>query len=110
VAADNLRLGVSVVADSCNPLALTRREWEEVAAGAGVPAVNIEVICSDEAEHRRRVETRECGVPGLKLPDWKAVQEREYHAWDKDRIVVDTAGKTEAACLEELLAALAARR
>src|SRR6188474_787103 len=31
VAADNLRLGVSVVADSCNPVELTRREWEMVA-------------------------------------------------------------------------------
>src|SRR5688572_30698345 len=31
IAADNLRLGVSVVADSCNPIELTRDEWEEVA-------------------------------------------------------------------------------
>jgi len=30
-AADNLRLGISVAADSCNPIELTRREWERVA-------------------------------------------------------------------------------
>jgi predicted kinase len=27
VASDNLRAGLSVVADSCNPIELTRREW-----------------------------------------------------------------------------------
>ena len=27
VAADNLRLGLNVVADSCNTIELTRREW-----------------------------------------------------------------------------------
>ena len=31
IAADNLRVGMSVVADSCNPIELTRREWERVA-------------------------------------------------------------------------------
>src|SRR5262249_59300009 len=31
VTADNLRLGLSVVADSCNTLELTRRHWEHLA-------------------------------------------------------------------------------
>src|SRR5262245_27135972 len=39
VASDNLRSGLSVVADSCNPIELTRREWERVALDAGVPYV-----------------------------------------------------------------------
>src|SRR5262245_7663829 len=67
VAADNLRLGISVVADSCNPLELTRREWERVAGDTGAQYVNIEVVCSDLQEHRRRVETRSSTVPGLTL-------------------------------------------
>ena len=58
VAADILRSGVSVVADSCNPIELTRREWEQVALDADVRYVNIEVVCSDAQEHRQRVETR----------------------------------------------------
>ncbi len=41
IAADNLRLGRSVVADSCNPIELTRREWEQVARDAGADFVNI---------------------------------------------------------------------
>src|SRR5690349_15066664 len=36
VAADNLRLGLSVVADSVNPVTITRRAWRDVAARADV--------------------------------------------------------------------------
>src|SRR5262245_61774072 len=104
VAADNLRLGISVVADSCNPIELTRREWERVAGEAGAQYVNIEVVCSDLREHRRRVETRLGTVPGLRLPTWREVAEREYDGWTVDRVVVDTFGRSEGECLDELLA------
>lgn len=106
IAQDNLSLGLSVVADSCNPIALTRREWEETAESAGASFVNIEVVCSDRIEHRRRAETRESQVPDLKLPDWDAIKNREYHPWRQDVVRVDTAGRTEDACFKELLQAL----
>jgi predicted kinase len=109
VAADNLNLGHSVVADSCNPIELTRREWRRVAAGAAAAAVDIEVICSDGAEHRRRVEARKTDVPGLALPDWAAIEAREFHPWTTGRIVVDTAGRTPDRCLALLGAELARR-
>jgi predicted kinase len=108
VAADNLRLGVSVVADSCNPIELTRYAWEMVARDTQARCFNIEVICSDALEHRQRVETRKSSVPGLVLPTWDAVLHREYHAWTRDRIVIDTARKTEKECFEELLNSLVA--
>lgn len=94
IAADQLHLGMSVVADSCNPVAASRRAWQCVAADAGVSYVNVEVTCSDEREHRRRIESRESQVEGLKLPTWADVQRREYHPWQGERIVVDTAGRT----------------
>src|SRR5688572_5992084 len=56
VALDNLRLGRTVVADSVNPLPLTRDAWHSVAEEAQVPAVDIELVCSDVREHQRRVE------------------------------------------------------
>ena len=104
LAADNLRLGISVVADSCNPIELTRREWERVAANAGAQYVNIEVVCSDLQEHRRRVETRPSAVPGLRLPTWQDITEREYDGWTVDRVVLDTFGRSEQECLDDLLA------
>jgi predicted kinase len=104
IAADNLRLGISVAADSCNPIELTRREWERVAGDTGARHVNIELVCSDLREHRRRVETRLSTVPGLRLPTWHDVADREYHRWTVDRVVVDTFGRSERECLDELLA------
>ena len=106
IAADNLRLGMSVVADSCNPIELTRNEWETLARDAQARCVNIEVTCSNRLEHRRRAETRTSSVPGLVLPTWEDVTRREYHAWTRERIVIDTAQRTENECFEELLSKL----
>src|SRR5439155_24458931 len=58
VAADNLRIGRTVIADSVNPIPLSRDAWLEVAKRAQVSAVEIEVTCSDTKEHQHRVETR----------------------------------------------------
>ena len=107
IAAENLRLGTSVVADSCNPIELTRREWEQVALDANARFINIEVICSDANEHRRRSETRISEVSGLALPTWAEIVNREYHDWTVDRLVVDTAGKPAQTCAAELIADLA---
>ncbi len=106
VAADNLRLGVSVVADSCNPIELTRGAWEALARDAQARCVNIEVICSDAREHRRRVEARKPDMTGFVLPTWEAVLRREYQPWTKERIIIDTAGKTENEYFAELLSKL----
>lgn len=106
IAADNLNRGLSVVADSCNPIALTRREWQAVAEKQACAFVNIEVICSDEDEHRRRVEQRSGEVAGLVLPSWQEVRDRDYHPWQSDRVVIDTAGVTPEASIGELMVKL----
>jgi predicted kinase len=94
VAEDNLRIGRAVVADSVNPLRLTRDAWVNVAERAGVRAVEIEVICSLPEEHRRRVEARLSAIPGLPIPTWADVLAREYHPWDREHLVIDTANRT----------------
>lgn len=91
VADDNLRLGLSVVADSVNPLKITREAWREVAIEAGAPFLEIEVVCSDKAEHRRRVEERTSDIPGLILHDWQGVLDREYEPWEREHLILDTA-------------------
>jgi predicted kinase len=112
LAEDNLRLGLSVVADSVNPLQVTRAAWRDVARRAGVPFVEIEVVCSDPAEHRRRVESRRADIPGFILPSWEAVANREYEPWDTQPVVVDTAGQTpqrSVAAMQQALARHAGR-
>ncbi|MCW3051659.1 MAG: kinase [Chthonomonadales bacterium] len=101
LAADNLRLGLDVIADSVNPIQVTRTAWKEVAKSAGVPFVEIEVVCSSETEHRNRVETRVTEIEALQMPTWNDVKNRTYETWNAD-VVIDTAGQT----LDESLAAL----
>jgi predicted kinase len=91
VAEDNLRIGRIVVADTVNPVQATRDAWLDVARRAGVRAVEVEVICSDAVEHRRRVKTRMADIEGHQLPTWQAVVERHYESWDRPHVVVDTA-------------------
>ena len=95
IAADNLRLGSAVVADSVNPLTITRAAWREVASQAGVAFVEIEVICSDAGEHRTRVESRTSDIAGLRLPTWEQVRARTYDPWDTAPLVIDTSGRTQ---------------
>jgi predicted kinase len=73
LAEDNLRIGRTVIADSVNPLRLTRDAWVSVAKHARVRAVEIEVTCSVPEEHRRRVEARAADLPGMKMPTWADV-------------------------------------
>lgn len=94
LAEDNLRLGLTVVADSVNPLQITRDAWLAVACRANTPSLEVEVICFDPKEHQRRVESRLTDIPGLKLPSWQDVQAREYHPWTRDRVQIDTAKLT----------------
>lgn len=106
VARDNLGLGRAVVADSVNPIGLTRDAWLAVAQAAGVPSLEVEIVCSDPAEHRRRVESRQSDLPGQRLPTWQAVETRDYRPWDRPHLVVETAGRNFEQCLSQILAAL----
>ena len=106
VAADNLRLGLDVVGDSVNPWMETRDAWRDAGLAAGAEVIEVEVICTDEIEHRRRVETRTADVPGLTPPTWQEVIDRDYRLWTRARLVVDTAGRRVEACVEEIMAIL----
>lgn len=72
LADDNLRLGRTVIADSVNPIGLTRDAWLSVADRAQVTAVTA----------------------------------REYHPWERDHIIVDTAGRSIEQSIQTLQAAL----
>lgn len=80
-----------MVADCVNPVSESREGWRRVAEAAGAPLLEIECICSDETEHRRRVETRVTDVAGWTLPTWDEVRLRAYEPWDTGPLVIDTA-------------------
>jgi predicted kinase len=106
LAADNLALGRTVIADCVNPWPLTRAAWRAVAERSGVRAVEIEVVCSDPAEHRRRVELRQPDIDGHQLPSWQDVVERDYRPWDDPRLVLDTARSGIAECVQAIASRL----
>jgi len=89
-ATENLKLGMTVVADSVNSIKITRDAWQEVAKKASVPFIEIELTCSNLAEHQKRVETRQADIAGHKLPTWQDVQKREYEPWLSKDLVFDT--------------------
>jgi predicted kinase len=90
LATSNLELGRLVVADSVNPIAATRQAWRAAAAAASAPCLQVEVLCSDVAEHRRRVEERRIDIP-MTPPTWDSVLARNYEPWPDADLVFDTA-------------------
>jgi predicted kinase len=91
LAGEQLGLGLDVIVECVNPLAVTRDGWAATATGAGAAIIDVEVICSDLGEHRRRAEARASDVEGLVKPTWQQIQDREYDPWSRPRLVVDSA-------------------
>ncbi len=104
IASDNLKVGSTVIADSVNPIELSRKEWTHIAKETNSESINIEFVCSDNLTHKARVENRRHNdqeIPGHKWPSWEQVIYREYEAWDKGLdIRVDTFINTPEKCVE----------
>jgi predicted kinase len=103
IAEDNLKLRNNVISDQCNPIKLTREEWNDVAKRNKCKYINIEIICSDKKEHKRRAEKRKNEIENLRLPTWEEIMEREYDTWEEKHIIIDTANRTIEECTEELM-------
>lgn len=106
VAEDNLRLGRDVIGDCVNPWGLTRDAWRDTGLRSGAAVLDVEIVCSDRQEHRRRVENRSVDIPGLRLPSWAEVVARDYHPWERQVLVVDTSLHDVADCVAIIAGAL----
>lgn len=106
VAKDNLVNGLNVVADTVNPIGVTRNWWAKAADSSNARLLNVEIICSDQAEHKRRIENRQSDIAGLDLPDWSSVQDREYEEWSEARVVLDSSKMSTSACVKRVVEAI----
>lgn len=89
LAADNLRLGHTVIVDSVNAIEITRQAFRDVAKKTGSRSLEVEVVCSDAAMHRLRAETRRSTVEGWTPPNWEQIGKRRFEPWKPD-LRVDT--------------------
>jgi predicted kinase len=106
LARDNLALGLTVIADSVNAITITRQAWREVATSCGKPYLEIELITSDLTLHAARSLGRHSDLPGHTPPSWEQITQREYHVWDRDHLVIDTARHSIAESVQIIVAAL----
>lgn len=105
-----LAQGYDVIADAVNPIAITRLPLEAMAARSGAGLVSVELVCSDRAQHRHRVETRAADVPGLVLPDWASVEARDYAPYDSAVLRLDSAALAAEALADRVAKAMEAAR
>ena len=96
-------LGHTVVAESVNPIQATREAWQLVATETGVPALEIEVVCSDLEQHKARYLARVADIEGLEYGPWEDVLTREYEDWATRDLQIDTANSTMAQSCAELM-------
>jgi predicted kinase len=110
LAAEQLTLGLDVIVECVNPVGLTRDAWVSTAAAAGAAIVEVEVVCPDPVEHRRRVETRVSDVDGLVKPTWEEVLGREYEPWTRPHLVIDSVRTAPGKAVSEIASAMASAR
>jgi predicted kinase len=110
LAREQLQLGLDVIVECVNPVAVTRDGWVDTAATAGAVPIEVEVVCSDEAEHQRRVEARTSDIEGLSKPTWSAVLQRKYEPWNRERLVIDTVTTSLEGAVDRIAAQMAAAR
>lgn len=97
VAREALSLGHAVVVDAANYVEVARAMWRDLAQECAAALTWVEVVCSDEAAHRERLQSRDRGFGPTLEPTWQRVEARrsETEPWppgDDDRLVrIDTA-------------------
>jgi len=98
IARAQLELGMTVIADAANYLEVGRDIWRSAAASAGAVVKVVEVVCADDAVHRRRLGARERGLTPLVEPSWDDVLHwrLEFEPWITQRLVLDSLNSVDA--------------
>ncbi|MFC8929640.1 AAA family ATPase [Streptomyces albidoflavus] len=102
LAEDLLSQGQCVFAECVNSRKATRHAWAAVARRTDAQFHEVELLCSDPAEHEHRATTRTVDIPGLPLPTWQDITQRAYAPWDRPHLTLDTAGKPPEHTITEL--------
>ncbi len=105
LAAEQLRMGLSVVIDAVSPVEEARAMWRQLSTEHDAALIVIECVL-DPQLHRKRVEARVRGLHGIPEVTWSDVEARrtEYAEWEQERLVLDTSRPVEDLVTEALQA------
>lgn len=92
IAEPQLAAGLTVIADAANYFEVGRAIWRSAAQRADVAWLAVNLVCSDEAEHRRRLRARQRRLDPFPEPTWANVQQwrDETEPWTGECLVLDT--------------------
>ena len=93
LASEQLKLGISVVIDAVNAEEEGKNTWRELGRKYGLTPIVLEVIVSDQALHRRRIQSRVRGLHGFREVTWDQVEARrkKLTPWKEPTLVLDSA-------------------
>lgn len=106
LAHDLLGARQSVIVDAVHGWPEAEVLWTEALRGTGARPCRVQIVCSDSAAHRARVENRKSDLPGLCLPTWSQVQGRDAIPFDEPDLTLDTATLAAQAAAAKIVAAL----
>jgi predicted kinase len=97
LAAEQLKLGLSVIIDAVNAVTEARLMWSNLAERYQAKLIIVECILEREV-HRERIEARVRNLCGLPEVTWEEIENRrrDYAEWKQERLVLDTAKNVEA--------------
>ncbi|MEO5888540.1 MAG: AAA family ATPase [Anaerolineales bacterium] len=96
LAAEQLRLGLSVIIDAVCPVREARVMWHNLAEQQNSRLIIIECVLARDL-HKTRIESRVRNIQGIPEVTWSDVEDRrnEYLAWEEERLVLDTSNTRE---------------
>lgn len=91
-AAENLRLGHTVIVDAVNDSEPARNTWRRAAERASAPVLFVLLTPPAEGEHRRRLTERRRELRHHTEPSWESVRVRAdgFEAWRDPPVTVDS--------------------
>ena len=96
LAAEHLKLDISVIIDAVSPVKESRDMWYSLSSQHDAQLVVIECVLDSDL-HKKRIEVRVRNMHGIPEVTWEDVENcrKEYLNWEKDRLVLDTADNVE---------------
>jgi predicted kinase len=93
LASEQLKLGISVVIDAVNAEEEGKNTWRELGRKYDLTPIVLEVVVSNQALHRRRIESRMRGLHGFSEVSWDQVEARRMKRtpWKEPTLLLDSA-------------------